>query len=297
MVKWTKNYLSDVLYVPEMNVNLFSSGACLDKGIKMVSDKNMCKFIKNGKVVAVGTRDNKLFTMKFRPIWAQEITQANVAKKVDTLEQWHIRLCHQNVQYVMKYLSRMQIPFVEPKNDFFCEACIYGKQHRESFTTSKTKTAEPGEIVHTDVCGPMEHDSLGGKKYFVLFKDDYTNYRYVYFLKHKSEVKEKLQIYLNLVKNQINISVKVLRSDNGLEYVNDDVKSLLEKSGIQHQKSTPYTPQQNGSAERDMRTIVEAARTLISSKNLSKNLWAEAVNTVVYVLNHTGNSGHDGKKN
>lgn len=44
-----------------------------------------------------------------------------------------------------------------------------------------------------------------------------------------------------------------------------------------------------------MRTIVEAARTLISNKNLSKNLWAEAVNIVVYVLNRKGNSGHEGK--
>lgn len=66
----------------------------------------------------------------------------------------------------------MQIPFVEPKKEFFCGACIYGKQHKESFTTSKTKTTEPGEIVHTDVCGPMEQDALERKKYFVLFKHD-----------------------------------------------------------------------------------------------------------------------------
>lgn len=124
---WTKNHLSDVLYVPEIKVNFFPSGACLDKGIKMVSDKNMCKFIKNGKTVAVGTRDNKLFTMKFKPLSAQEIFQANVTKKVDTLEQWHQRLCHQNIQYVRKSLSHMQIPFVEPNKEFFCEACIYGK--------------------------------------------------------------------------------------------------------------------------------------------------------------------------
>lgn len=80
-----------------------------------------------------------------------------------------------------------------------------------------------------------------------------------------------------------------------MEYINNDVKVLLEKSGIQHQISTPYTPQQNGSAERNMQTIVEAARTLNSSKNLSKNLWTEAINTVVYVLNRTGNSCHEGK--
>lgn len=159
----------------------------------------MCKFIKNGKIVAVGTRNNKLFTMKFKPILAQEISQVNVAKKVDTLKQRYQRLCHQNIQYVRKYVIRIQIPFVESKKEFLCEACIYGKYHRKSFSTSKTETVELGEIVHTDVCGPMEQDSLERKKYFVLF-DDYTNYRYVYCITHKSEVQEKLQIYLNLVK-------------------------------------------------------------------------------------------------
>lgn len=61
----------------------------MDKGIKMVSDENMCKFIKNGKTLVMGTRDCKLFTTKFKPISAQEIFQANVAKKVDTLKEWH----------------------------------------------------------------------------------------------------------------------------------------------------------------------------------------------------------------
>lgn len=84
--------------------------------------------------------------------------------------------------------------------------------------------------------------------------------------------------------------MKCLRSDNGLGFVNSEVAAILEKHGIRHQRTVPFTPEQNGSAERDIRTIVEAARTMLIAKSLPKSLWAEAVNTAVFVLNRTGNS-------
>lgn len=81
-----KRYLSDVLHVPNLMVNLFSSGACLAKDIKIISDNKICKFIKNGKI-EVSIHDNKLYVMQFKTISAQENTQANVANKIETLIQ------------------------------------------------------------------------------------------------------------------------------------------------------------------------------------------------------------------
>lgn len=81
-----------------------------------------------------------------------------------------------------------------------------------------------------------------------------------------------------------------MRTDNGLEFVNNEVTSILQKYGISHQTTVPYTPKQNGKIERDNRTIVEATKTIIHSKNLDLSLWAESVNTVVYTLNLTGTS-------
>jgi hypothetical protein len=62
---------------------------------------------------------------------------------------------------------------------------MYGKAHRLPFGT-RAKTTKAGERVHTDVCGPFQ-ESMSGFKYFVLFKDDYTKFRTIYFLKEKSE--------------------------------------------------------------------------------------------------------------
>lgn len=67
------------------------------------------------------------------------------------------------------------------------------------------------------------------------------------------------------------------------------------KNGIQHRRSIVYTPEQNGSAEREMRTIVESARSMIHAKGLNENLWAEAVNLAVYLLNRSGTSTVKGK--
>ncbi|KAL4143977.1 hypothetical protein QTP88_006222 [Uroleucon formosanum] len=118
------------------------------------------KYIK--AIVAIGVRENKMFSMVLRTMPLQQADQANVAVKNLPLLQWHEMLSHQNVQYVQSYLKHMRIPFTETKNKFFCEACIYGKQHREPFTLSNAKTIKPGQLIHSDVCGPMEENSLGG---------------------------------------------------------------------------------------------------------------------------------------
>lgn len=85
--------------------------------------------------------------------------------------------------------------------------------------------------------------------------------------------------------------MKVLRSDNGREFCNKAMNSYLESRGIQRETTAPYTPEQNGKAERDNRTIIESARTIMHVKGLPLQLWAEASNTAVYLLNRSGTSG------
>lgn len=150
-------------------------------------------------------------------------------------------------------------------------------------------SSKPLELVHVDLC-EMDVRSLGGAKYFLLFKDDFSHYRTVYFLKSKEEAFEKLKNFVKLVENQFYSKVKRLMSDHGTEIKNHDTKSLLESLGIFHIKSSVYTPQQNGRIEREMRTVVEAARSSIHARNLNTNLWSEAVNYVVFTLNQTGTS-------
>lgn len=156
------------------------------------------------------------------------------------------------------------------------------------FQGSKNRSTIPGELIHSDVCGPMQNASIGGSRYFVLFKDDVSNLRTVYFIKEESEGPGLIEKFIKTVKRETNFDVKTMRTDNGTEYINESVKKLCESHGIVHQTTVPYTPEQNGRSERDMRTIVEADRTMNHEKNLSLKFWAESVNTAVYVLNRSG---------
>jgi len=107
----------------------------------------------------------------------------------------------------------------------------------------------------------MEEVSIGGSRYFLLLKDDYSNYRTVYFMSHKSETEEKIRHFLKFAETITGSKIQTLRTDNGLEFVNTRVKKLLEKKDIIHETTVSYSPEQNGKAERNMRTIVEVART------------------------------------
>lgn len=93
-----------------------------------------------------------------------------------------------------------------------------------------------------------------------------------------------------MVVNQFKRDLQILHTDNGCEYVNEEFKSFLESKGIQHERTAPYTPQQNGRAKRELRSIMETARTMLYAKNVPLNMWAEAVNCAVYLLNRNTSS-------
>lgn len=290
--EWIKTTLYDVLYVPEFKINLFSMPKVLDRGFLLKSDKNKSEIIdKNGNVRAIAKRHCKFFKMFFKSNLQSEISSCNFA---ESLNDWHCKLVHVNFDRVKSILKKNNISYNED-NKVVCENCLLGKQHRLSFTNSESKTEKIGQLIHADLCGPFEVESIGGTKYYLLIKDDYSNYRVVYFLKYKSEAKQKINHFINFLETQTGNKVMSLRTDNGLEFINNDLEKLLSQHGIKHERTCAYTPEQNGRAERDNRTLVEAARTMIYHKHLDKKFWAEAINTAVFVMNRIGISRYTDK--
>lgn len=289
-IKWERKYLENVLYVPKLVYNLFSMGSTLDKQMNFKSDKRECRFIKGRKTIAIGERKDKLYEMKLQVIESENAFSTRTDKDIphgtiSDLQLWHERLAHQNFKRIKEILSKRGVMIKE--NSSFCEACARGKAHKKSFPTSITKTKGIAELIHADLCGPMEMNSIGGSRYFLLFKDDFSGYQKIYFLKSKNEVFNHFRNYVKRVYLETGRKINTLRTDNGLEFVNSEMKTFMKDEGIEHQTTVPYTPEQNGKAEREMRTIVEAARTMLLAKNFPKSLWAEAVNTAVHVLNRT----------
>ena len=124
----------------------------------------------------------------------------------------------------------------------------------------------------------MPTKSLGGSRYYLLLKDDYSHYRTVNFIASKAETTECVEKFLKKAEKQCPNRVRVLRTDNELEFVNNEMKQLTDRLGVRHYRTVTYTPEQNGSAERDNRTLKEAGRTLMLSGGFKAEFWAEAIN-------------------
>ena len=124
------------------------------------------------------------------------------------------------------------------------EGCIFGKHHRETFPVIKSYRARtPLEIVHSNICGPMQTSSISGCKYFLTFIDEHSRKRWVYFLKHKSDAFGYFQQFKALVENQSGHRIKILRTDRGGEYVSNEFLNFCKTHGIQKQFTARYTPQ------------------------------------------------------
>ncbi|KMQ92052.1 integrase core domain protein [Lasius niger] len=296
--KWEEKYLKDVIYVPKLAYNLFSMGSTLDKQMKFESNEKECRFVKGERTIALGRRKGRLYAMQIKVIEQKNALCAKLKEDkpsnttMSNMSLWHEGLTHQNFKQIRKILKKAGI--VTSENDPFCKACAKGKACRKAFPKSATRTRKVAELIHADLCGPMETNLLGGAKYFLLFKDDYSGYRKVYFLKTKEETIDHFKNFIKRVQMETRKKINTLRTDNGLEFVNKKMKKIMMDEGIEHQTTVPYTPEQNGKAERENRTITEAARTMFLSKDLPKLMWAEAVNTAVHIINITGKSGKEG---
>ena len=130
----------------------------------------------------------------------------------------------------------------------FCQYCILGKQHRLAFKVSIHKSKDVLEYVHLDLWGPTRVSTYGGNRYFLSLIDDYSRKAWLYLLNTKDEhtVLTKVKEWKALVENQTNKRVKVLKTDNGLEFCNEQFEMLYKNQGISRHKIVRNTPQRNG---------------------------------------------------
>ena len=133
-----------------------------------------------------------------------------------------------------------------------------------SFPSSAKRANKILELVHSDVFGPVSVPSLGKSVYYVSFIYEFSRNTWIYFLRKKSEVFDKFKEFKALVENQTEKKINTLRTDNGGEFCSKEFEEFCKKCGIARQKTTPYTHQKNGVAERMKKTLMEKARSMLS---------------------------------
>jgi hypothetical protein len=143
---------------------------------------------------------------------------------------------------------------------------------------------QPLELIFSDVWGPAP-DSIGRNKYYVSFIDDYSKFTWIYLLKFKSDVFQKFHEFQNLVERLFNRKIIAIQSDWEGEY--EKLNSFFTKIGISHQVSCPHTHQQNGSAKRKHRHIVEVGLSLLARASMPLKFWDETFLAATFLINRT----------
>lgn len=294
-IKTSFGELRDVHYVPNLSANLFSIATAASRGIEARYDKDGIQLIKDNQIVLTGGKTQGVYALNFGI--EHEEGRALVA---GTLKEWHNKFGHVAIDTIRRMAKFNIVEDLEIKEDHDshdqCIECAICKCKRVSHPDRSTKrTDKAGASLHFDTVGPFKQESLGGSKYIVVCKDEASAYRIAKAVAEKTEITNHVKGIISQA--EIETGSKVLRvvTDNGSEFMNKNLREFLEDRGICHKTSAPYTPQQNGLIEREVRTIVEAARTLLRSSKLPLSLWAEAVNTATYVLNRTINSMNPSK--
>ncbi|GJS02340.1 retrovirus-related pol polyprotein from transposon TNT 1-94 [Tanacetum coccineum] len=213
-------------YIPELKRNLISLGTLEKEGYTVK--------LQSGKIKVINV--------------AGELN-ASVEEKDSLAQVWHKRLGH---------ISEAGLQVLEKQGLFgkkslgkleFCENCVLEKSHRVSFSVERHTTQGVIDYVHSDLWGPSQVESLGGKRYFLSIIDDYSKRVWVYILRFKHEAFKKFKEWKQLVENHTGRTVKKLRTDNGLEFCNLEFKQLCIKSGIARHLTVVGTSQQNGIAQ------------------------------------------------
>lgn len=279
--------LNDVLFVPELRRNLISVNMITENNGEVTFTKEKVVIKKNNEKVLEGQKtENGLYVVDIKG----KEEACLVEKKEKKIEEWHKKLGHlgfNNMKRLIDLSTGIPLKKNECKKLETCQVCLEAKQTRLPFNSVRHQAKRVLEILHTDICGPIEPTTWNEKRYILTILDDYTHYCRTYLLKNKSEASEYIKEFIQEVEAYHNIRVSKIRSDNGGEYTSTSFKQWCKSKGIILDFTIPYSPQLNGKAERLNRTLLEKARSLIFDKNINKEMWGEAIFVATYLLNRS----------
>ena len=284
--------LGGALIVPGISTQLTAVSALVDAGHAVIFTNSMSGFFpfSGSSTFIPFVREGNLWYLDEYGSDTSEMAATGV-----TLSEWerlHLALVHLNPKYMSLLRNHASgldhLPSTCPK--FPCHICVEGKmRHANKAPASHSKAEKPFELVHVDTAGPYRVEGIGRKRYFSVFTDDFSQYRFVYTHRSKDEILSILKKFLAEVGamrvNGEGFKVHCLRFDNGGEYISAEFEQILLDLFILHEYSNAHEHFQLGRAERSVGLISQSARLMHLTSGLPKKVWPFAVLHAVYILN------------
>jgi hypothetical protein len=306
ILRTNTNYLyklTNVLYIPELGINILSTHA-LQKSLSLFDGDKATIFDNDKNVILIGYKADNLYKTSLNiihPISSKhEMIQSirSLTKSQSRsyiIKLWHDRLGHIGLIPLRKILDDHKINITTKDLESYlttkCEVCIRSKYDRSINKVSSTDIVyDIGERVHSDIGGPINPKTYDGYAYYITFLDKTSRYLHISLMQSKDQAYDRFKLYISLIKNQLNKQVKEIFTDNGTEYINDRFHIFVGEYGIIHRKAPIYTKEPNGMIERINLTLMNKVRCLLSQSGLHDNMWGEALLAATYLYNITPHS-------
>jgi hypothetical protein len=280
--------ISPVWYIPDLTTRLLSLGQFLQSGLSS-----------RGSARAISLYTNEERTLTFYPrskddtiyvieslLGTQEDSAFDTIHTVD-FDIMHQRLSHPSSEVMRRAFRYVKdFPKVEIPDKHICPGCAQGKMTNKSFPASNVRATEPFELIHSDLkMFPIE--SYHKFRYAVVFYDDYTSHAWTINLRTKDAALPATRHFLAMVETKYQKRVRGWMSDAGGEYTSKAFVAMMKEKGIQINQSVPHAHQQNGRAERIIRTLTEKAESMRLQACLPQSWWEFALDHATHVYNRT----------
>lgn len=242
-----KKVMTNVYYIPGLKSNIISLGQATEAGCEVrLKEEHLYMYDRDGKLLIKTSRGrNRLYKVALEA----EGTSCLQVMVTNDSSIWHARLGHINYENIRLMVNKELVTGI-PKIDITkktCVSCLLGKHARRSFPSATTfRASKKLELLHADLCGPINPPTIGRNRYVFVVIDDYSRYMWTMLLKEKSEAFERFKRLKASIEQEAGTSIRTLRTDRGGEFTSNEFNRFCEVSGIQRHLTAPYTPQQNG---------------------------------------------------
>ncbi len=291
--------IAPVYHIPDLTARLLSLGQFLRNGLTVTGDTaRISLFHDTGEIFMSFHPRNYMDSIYVVWNWphgldAPHRQQRAANPSTDDIDYdiIHRRFGHPSKQVLRKLPDNVEnLPphvSIPPKDMSPCPGCAKGKlpaaPHPLRFQRAKASL----ELIHSDV---MEFPAISYHKFkwAIVFVDDYSGYGWIVNLRSKDAALTATKHFFAMIEKQYpQQPIRRWMSDSGGEYTSKAFENLLKDRGIIHLRSAPYTHQQNGRAERFIRTMRDKSESMRHDACLPDSYWEFAVEHAVHVYNRT----------